>query len=180
MYVHPPKKLAKALAKAAERGVKITIITNGYDKKASPVGHRIFGPRNRYEWRKIIANIPEEFRKNVTIHEYGIGKGTPRKTTYHKKVLVVDDTVFAGSSNIGYKSLVTLSDHELNFRAKSQNRSKRPRNEQSYGFSRNKRHPIDVSIGKKIEREKFILFGQSDASGIDCASRDVCLGDPDV
>lgn len=114
MYFHPTDAVRKALIDAANRGVKITIVTNGYDQKKSPKGHQFFGPRNRYNYCKIRNGVNPKQKKNVEVFEFKV-----RKTTLHKKVIVVDDYVIAGSSNLGYKSLVTMSDHEINFVTKN-------------------------------------------------------------
>jgi phosphatidylserine/phosphatidylglycerophosphate/cardiolipin synthase-like enzyme len=109
MYFHPTDKILKALASAAERGVSIKILTNG-NEKFSPGAHRFFGERNRYNYRSLCKSISDEYKKNLEVYEF-----QPRKTTLHKKVVVIDDAVIAGSSNLGYKSLVTMSDYEINF-----------------------------------------------------------------
>jgi phosphatidylserine/phosphatidylglycerophosphate/cardiolipin synthase-like enzyme len=114
MYFHPTKKMHDALVRAANRGVKIEIITNGVHER-SPITHLAFGPRNKYHYAQLILALPEHLRANVSVYEY-----SQSKTTSHKKAMIIDDTVLGGSSNLGYKSQVTLSDHELNFIAKSQ------------------------------------------------------------
>jgi phosphatidylserine/phosphatidylglycerophosphate/cardiolipin synthase-like enzyme len=114
MYFHPTPQVRQALIAAAKRGVKIEIITCGIYTNC-PISHKIFGPRNKYNYSKIMNALSAEERRNVSIYEFqGYKKGN------HKKLIIVDDeTVIAGSSNLGYKSLVTGSDHELNFVAKS-------------------------------------------------------------
>jgi len=114
MYFHPTKKMHDALVRAATRDVKIEIITNGVHEK-SPITHLAFGPRNKYHYAQLILALPENKRANVTVYEY-----FQTKTTSHKKAMIIDDTVLGGSSNLGYKSQVTMSDHEINFIAKSQ------------------------------------------------------------
>jgi len=74
-------------------------------------------------------------RKNISIYEFRVNK-----TTFHKKIFVIDDTVISGSSNFGYKSLVTCSDHELNFIAKSKKLAKKTL----------KVHKVDVAHSHKI------------------------------
>ena len=111
MYFHPTKKILAALAAAAERGVEIKIITASTHKNC-PTTHFFFAPRNKTNFIALLKLISPENRQNVQIHEFrqeGIG--------IHKKLIVIDDTVIAGSSNLGYKSLVSTSDHELNFSA---------------------------------------------------------------
>ena len=114
MYFHPSPKVMQALIEAANRGVKIKIITNGYNEKASPRGHQFFAPRNRCNYAYLKNNVNPEARKNIQVFEFKV-----RKTTLHKKVVICDDYVISGSSNLGYKSLVTMSDHEMNFVTKS-------------------------------------------------------------
>lgn len=114
MYFQPTTAILKALAEAAERGVKIKIITAGIYKDC-PSSHLVFGPRNKYNYAYLVKSISKEKRANVEVYEF-----QQKKKGNHKKVIVIDDMVIAGSSNLGYKSLVTTSDHELNFFAKSQ------------------------------------------------------------
>jgi phosphatidylserine/phosphatidylglycerophosphate/cardiolipin synthase-like enzyme len=119
MYFHPPKSLLQALARAADRGVKIVLVTNG-NEKYSPTAHKVFGERNRYNYMSLYKLVKPGNRENITVYEYGNKHDdTPRKTTYHKKVIVVDDAVIVSSGNIGYKSLQSMSDHELNIIATS-------------------------------------------------------------
>lgn len=113
MYFHPSQAVFDALVNAANRGISITLITNGYDKN-SPIGHKAFGPRNRFNYLALKNATHEEYQENIDIYEFRVSQNT-----LHKKVIVVDDTVIAGSSNFGYKSLGPNSDHEINFIAKS-------------------------------------------------------------
>lgn len=113
LYFHPSKVVMQELIAAGKRGVKIKIITNGNGKNC-PFLHHFFAPRNRYHYSQIVNALEEKLKKNVEVYEYAVDM-----TTFHKKVIVVDDTVIAGSSNFGYKSLVTMSDHEINFVTKS-------------------------------------------------------------
>lgn len=113
MYFHPTPSITKALAKAAERGVKIKIITTGIYKDC-PNSHYVFGSRNKANYSNLVRSISKENRANVEVYEY-----QQKKKGNHKKVILIDNNVIAGSSNLGYKSLVTTSDHELNFFANS-------------------------------------------------------------
>lgn len=113
MYFHPPSALMEAFIGAANRGVQITIITNGVHPSC-PGSHRVFAPRNKYNYTYLARSVTKEAQQNIQVYEYRQGnKGL------HKKVMLIDDRVIAGSSNIGYKSLVTCADHELNFSAVS-------------------------------------------------------------
>lgn len=115
MYFQPPHELRVALERAVvERNVAITIITAGLTKDC-PNGQLFFGHRNRWKYYKLINSLPDDKKSKVTVYEYAqVKKGL------HKKVTIVDDTVFAGSSNMGTKSLKLMSDHEMNFQARSQ------------------------------------------------------------
>lgn len=121
MFFHPSDEILKALAEKANQGVKIVIITNGYGP-VHPRTHRAFGTRNRVEIQRLYRMISPKYRKNLHVYEYGREQGNgPRNTTLHKKCIVIDRRyVLAGSSNLGYKSLVTTSDHEMNFCVESQ------------------------------------------------------------
>lgn len=120
MYFHPGSKLSEALVNAANRGVKITIITND-NQEFSPGSHAFFGNRNKYHYQKLFESTLEEYQENIRVFAYGQKyKNSPRKTTLHGKAMVVDNYVIAGSGNMGYKSLETMSDHELNFITESE------------------------------------------------------------
>lgn len=113
MYFQPTSAIMDALIGAAKRGVKVQIITSNVYKDG-PLSHYAFGPRNKYNYSYLVNSLPKEYRDNVEVYEY-----QQKNTGNHKKVIIVDDCVIAGSSNLGYKSLVTTSDHELNFFARS-------------------------------------------------------------
>ncbi len=107
MYFHPPQSLIDALSNAAQRGVKIEIIANSKGKE-SPLAHRFFADLAQNKYRQLFE---KEGNQNVKVHEF-----YRANTTYHKKVIVVDDrhTAF-GSSNLGKKSLEEdPSDYEFN------------------------------------------------------------------
>ncbi len=114
MFFHPPKRLFNALIRAAHRGVKITLITNGLHPNA-PYSHQIFAPRNQYDYTQLVHALPPEIRSNISIYEY-----TQNDRGSHKKVIIVDDTVLSGNGNLGYKSLEANADHELHYVARSQ------------------------------------------------------------
>jgi phosphatidylserine/phosphatidylglycerophosphate/cardiolipin synthase-like enzyme len=110
MYFHPTKRVLNALVNAANRGVKITLITNGNNNGSTPITHHIFGPRNQHNYNQLLKKVSPKAKENIAIYEFKVPN-----TTLHKKVIVVDDYVIGGSSNLGYKSLVTMSDDEINF-----------------------------------------------------------------
>lgn len=109
MYFHPSDRVFDALANAINRGVKFQIVTNG-NHHGSPGSHQLFGDRNRYNYVELLQRVKPEFSKNVHIYEFNV-----KDTTLHKKVMVIDNHVISGSGNLGYKSLETMSDHEMNF-----------------------------------------------------------------
>lgn len=135
MYFQPTSAIMKALVQAAKRGVKVKIITSCVYADC-PSSHLVFGPRNKYNYAHLVNKLSPEERANVEVYEY-----QQKKKGNHKKVIIVDDMVIAGSSNLGYKSLVSTSDHELNFFAKSQAFA-----DQTYEVCK-----IDMQHSKKIE-----------------------------
>ncbi len=113
MYFHPSEEILQALVRAAARGVKIKIITCGVYENC-PKSHYVFGPRNKYNYARLIDLVASDKRENIEIFEF-----RQHKKGNHKKAIVIDDYVIGGSSNLGYKSLLPMSDHELNFVARS-------------------------------------------------------------
>ncbi|MBS0652388.1 MAG: phosphatidylserine/phosphatidylglycerophosphate/cardiolipin synthase family protein, partial [Verrucomicrobia bacterium] len=116
MYFCPTDEIMAALKEAVEqRGVQIEIITCG-ETENCPMGQKTFGPYNKWNWVKFANQLAPEYRQNLKVFLYA-----QKKKGLHKKVIVFDDkAILAGSSNFGYKSLVTSSDHEVNFVAKSE------------------------------------------------------------
>lgn len=97
MCINDPDIISE-LIKAAKRGVKITLITNGNHSKA-PLSAKITAPVNR---STLIKFLPY---KNVDCYEY-------RKpyVLYHKKVLITDEetekaTLIMGSYNTAFCAL---------------------------------------------------------------------------
>lgn len=118
MYFQPTKEFRNSLVQAAARGAKVLIVTNGYDPEYSPKTHATFADLNRMKYIELIERVPEYARANVEVYEYGQPfKGTPKNTTLHKKVMVIetpDDRYVAfGNGNIGYKTQITQSDYEI-------------------------------------------------------------------
>lgn len=107
MYFHPPQELIDALSNAAARGVKIEIVTNSKDQEA-PLAHRFFSDLAQNNYRQLFDRNGHE---NVSVYEF-----YRANTTYHKKVVVVDDQYTAfGSTNFGTKSIEeNPDDYELN------------------------------------------------------------------
>jgi phosphatidylserine/phosphatidylglycerophosphate/cardiolipin synthase-like enzyme len=119
LYFHPTDKLEKALARAVTRGVKVVVITCGVFP-GCPKSHYFFASRSKYNLNSLLNRVSQVYWKNISVFEF-----QNERTTYHKKVIVIDDTVIGGSSNFGYKSLVTNSDHEMFFVAKSRDLSRK-------------------------------------------------------
>jgi len=113
MYFHPTDRLLQAIADAASRGVTVTIITPTGGKAASK-SEQFFGHRNIVSLHRLKQLTEKAARKNLRFLAY-----KQAKNGLHKKVVVVDDTVYGGSSNLGEKSLVLTGDHEMNFKAES-------------------------------------------------------------
>lgn len=115
MYFCPTDAIMEALKEAIEqRGVQVEIITCAMTKNC-PNSHMVFGPYNKLNWVKLANQLFPEHRRNLKVFLFN-----QKQKGFHKKVMVFDEeTVLAGSSNFGYKSLVTASDHEINFVAKS-------------------------------------------------------------
>jgi phosphatidylserine/phosphatidylglycerophosphate/cardiolipin synthase-like enzyme len=106
MYIHPTKAVRKAVTRALDRGVDVTIITN--DKQnMSPGSHIVFAPRTIHNVRKMGAG---KLRKNLHLFTWN-----KKNVTNHQKMIVIDNRyLFCGSSNFGYKGLDSMSDYEHN------------------------------------------------------------------
>ena len=109
MYFHPTEEIMQEIAKAAKRGVKVTVISCNVFKDC-PKSHYVFGARNKHNYMRLFESLTPEERQNVEVYNF-----EQKDIGTHKKVIIVDDSVLAGSSNLGYKSLVTASDDEINF-----------------------------------------------------------------
>lgn len=115
MYFCPTQEIMEALKNAAQRGVKIEIITSGVTKNCTN-SQLCFGNYNQWHWVQLCSMVQPVYRDNIDIYLY-----EQNKKALHKKVIIIDDDiVVAGSSNFGYKSLVCSSDFEINFVATSQ------------------------------------------------------------
>lgn len=118
MYFHPTKALKQALANAANRGVKIQILTN-YNTPNSPKIHKIFGDKSIFHVRKI-ARQETKNQKNITLFYWDI-----KDSTNHQKYILIDDQyTLCGSSNFGYKGFNSMSDYEQNVLIDSQTLNK--------------------------------------------------------
>jgi len=107
MFFHPPQTLIDALSRAAKRGVKIDLITNSKGKEA-PLAHRFFVDLAQNKYRQLFE---QDGHQNIKVYEF-----YRANTTYHKKVIVVDDRYTGfGSGNFGKKSLDEhAADYEFN------------------------------------------------------------------
>jgi phosphatidylserine/phosphatidylglycerophosphate/cardiolipin synthase-like enzyme len=104
MYFHPSEALLQALIDASNRGVNIILVTNKNDERM-PGTHNLFAARSRLQWKRLYEG---RWKGNISIYEYDVPY-----TTYHKKVVIIDQILATGSSNIGRKSLESL-DFEYN------------------------------------------------------------------
>lgn len=110
MYFHPSPELLEALKGAARRGVAISIATNRSGEDM-PLTHDLFVDLSKMNWKLLFEG---QERSHVKIFTFNVAN-----TTYHKKVVMVDQkTVYLGSSNLGEKSL-NMHDHEINLRVHS-------------------------------------------------------------
>jgi phosphatidylserine/phosphatidylglycerophosphate/cardiolipin synthase-like enzyme len=109
MFIHMDDELQMQLLRAAQRGLEITIITNSLIYNC-PTSHYLFVPRSRKNYSPLL-----QFN-NVNIYEWN-----EPYTTYHTKVIIVDDSVLLGNSNLGDKSLLFHADYEINLCIKDNN-----------------------------------------------------------
>ena len=104
MYFHPETRLFNELIAAAQRGVQITILTNGNGENA-PLTHSFFGATNQ----KYCLKLLQLTGGNVDVFEYN----EPGETL-HTKVVIIDGKItIDGSHNLGYRSLEGCCDEEL-------------------------------------------------------------------
>ncbi|MFZ4099826.1 MAG: phospholipase D-like domain-containing protein [Chlamydiia bacterium] len=123
-YFNPSQEVMDALARAMkERSVEVIITSNGDDAgRSTPVAHACFVPANRARIRELAQRLSESERSLLSVYEFGgTGGGNgPVQSTLHKKVCVIDSQwVVGGSSNMGFKSMETSADYEVNFVADS-------------------------------------------------------------
>lgn len=149
MYFHPTQEIIDALVKAViERNVEIKIITSG-DTANCAKGHKWFVLRNKDHYASLVRALPNEHREKVEVYEFD-----QNKKSLHKKVIVFDEEiVLGGSDNDGYKSLVILSDHELDFVVKSKGFAKQTKNicKVDMDHSRLVKEPHKISVCERIQ-----------------------------
>jgi HKD family nuclease len=109
MYFIPPEKLLKALLDAANRGVKITLLTNQMAAN-SPGCHYGYAELSRFYVQSLF-----QAKQKPDCYYFAVPS-----TTLHKKVIVIDEkTSFVGSSNIGPNSLLSFH-YEINLQIDSE------------------------------------------------------------
>jgi phosphatidylserine/phosphatidylglycerophosphate/cardiolipin synthase-like enzyme len=91
----------KEIIDAANRGVKVTVVTTTGGRHNSK-GEKLFGHRNLYNLHILFSST--KTKTNIDAYTF-----SQAKNGLHKKVVVVDDYVFAGSSNMGTKRGVIKS-----------------------------------------------------------------------
>ncbi|MCB1072368.1 MAG: hypothetical protein KDK96_04605 [Chlamydiia bacterium] len=149
MYFHPTEDLLASLKRAADRGVAIEICTNrtGPDM---PVSHEFFVELSRSNWKSLYGG---KSNPRLKIFEFNIAN-----TTYHKKVVMIDQkVVYLGSTNLGEKSL-NMNDHEINLRVCSLDLGRAVYEE----FQRETGSSFESSKRSSLERELGQLAQSSD------------------
>ncbi|MEZ5314979.1 MAG: phosphatidylserine/phosphatidylglycerophosphate/cardiolipin synthase family protein [Chlamydiales bacterium] len=115
LYLCPVDAIFNALLDAVNRGIKLTIITNGMSE-ISPDYAKYFCWANRLSYLPLFQgekfnfwhywSVKDQKPKNTRIYEYHV-----KDVLLHKKILIIDEDIFAlGSYNLGLKS--HLSDYE--------------------------------------------------------------------
>lgn len=105
MYFHPSKDLLSALANASLRGVKIDIITNSNGKN-SPGLNGLFVALSKQRIKKLVDEGEVE---NIHVYSFEC-----HNVTLHKKIIIIDkEKVLSGSSNIGFTSMTSSADFEM-------------------------------------------------------------------
>ncbi len=109
MHVTPVDEVYSSLLDASNRGVALTVVTNGPSAPASMVS-KVYGVCNSCQMLPLL--LGQKFRlgerdvaetypsNNCTVYAYEV-----EEILYHKKVMVIDDRIsVVGSYNMGYKS----------------------------------------------------------------------------
>lgn len=116
-YFILPERLKLALTNAAARGVRILIVTQGETKEGNTLrdlAAQGIGAANDIQAIGILAS-----GQNVKVYKF-IGRSKLSLTkSYHQKVVIADDLFFAGSANMGPKSMSEFVDLEVTFRVHS-------------------------------------------------------------
>lgn len=116
-YFVLPERLKVALTNAAIRGVHILIVTQGdarEDKLLKRLALKGISASNDMDAIGILAK-----GRNVKIYKFIDSSKFSIVKSYHKKVVIADDVLFAGSPNMGPKSMIKFIDLEVAFRVQS-------------------------------------------------------------
>lgn len=116
LYFFPVPEILQALMDAVNRGVRLTVITNGLSE-TTPLGSKFFAWGNRISYVPILYgeiyrfwdldNIQNFSPKDTHIYEYNVDD-----VLLHKKMMIIDNSIFLlGSYNLGLKS--AYGDYEL-------------------------------------------------------------------
>lgn len=115
LYLNPADAVFQALLDAVNRGVKLTIITNGLNE-SSPACNFSFAWANRLSYVPLFFGdnfsfweywqVKEKTPKNTQIYEYQV-----KDVLLHKKIMIIDREISViGSYNLGQKS--HIADYE--------------------------------------------------------------------
>ncbi len=116
LYFSPVDTIMDALKDASNRGIKITVVTNGIHDH-SPSYTKLFA------WANRISYLPIVYGRDFHMWEKGKCKNTTENAVafyeydvddilYHKKIMVVDKRYLViGSFNLGHRS--DMSDYEI-------------------------------------------------------------------
>lgn len=149
MYFHPTEDLLASLKRAADRGIAIEICTNrtGSDM---PFTHELFVELSRSNWKSLYGG---KVNPRLKIFEFDVAN-----TTYHKKIVMIDQKViYLGSTNLGEKSL-NMNDHEMNLRVSSTDLGRGVYEE----FQKETGSSFESSKRVSLEKELRKLAGSSD------------------
>lgn len=113
-FLPPPEVLNALIAAVKERGVKLTLITAGVTKNC-PSGHLEHGPKNQAYCASLFKSLTTQEQQNLRIYLF-----EQHKKGLHKKIVLIDDELlFAGSSNMETKCFSEMGDYEVDFVARS-------------------------------------------------------------
>eukprot|EP00012_Vannella_robusta_P004368 CAMPEP_0206191800 /NCGR_PEP_ID=MMETSP0166-20121206/5571_1 /ASSEMBLY_ACC=CAM_ASM_000260 /TAXON_ID=95228 /ORGANISM="Vannella robusta, Strain DIVA3 518/3/11/1/6" /LENGTH=630 /DNA_ID=CAMNT_0053608159 /DNA_START=15 /DNA_END=1903 /DNA_ORIENTATION=+ len=108
LNVNPASRLMESILNAVKRGVKVELITTAADA-TTPLAAHFYAWANRVNYLPIMTGEPyledkeqakEQIKHYVSVYEYAVSR-----TTYHKKVAIIDnETLLIGSYNMSQKS----------------------------------------------------------------------------
>lgn len=151
IYMCPADEIFKALLAAVNRGIKLTVLTNGvhelsphycaYFCWANRMSYVPFFHGQTYRLWDVVA-VKNSKPKSTRIYEYYV-----EDVLLHKKIMIVDDHLFAiGSYNLGTKS--HLSDYESLMVIESPEVVK----------AANKVYERDLTFSKEVKNEEAIYW----------------------